>query len=326
MKKSALLLELDRSKDYVSGEQLSQILGVSRTAVWKQIQGLREQGYEIEAQPRIGYRLLKRPDLLLPEEIASGLGTDYLGQEVVHYDEVDSTNDAARRLAQQGAPAGTLVVAERQTGGKGRMGRSWISPAGEGLWFSFILRPKMLPQEAPRITLVAAVAVAQALRSLTGLDIRIKWPNDLLIKGKKITGILTEMNSEIGRINYLVVGIGINVDINPISLPPEVRVKATSLSAYLNRKLSRLELLRRCLEELERYFEKWQVGGFDKILEEWKQLSATLGNRVQVMVLEDLIEGLAEDVGADGSLLLRLDDGTSYQVVAGDVMFGAKSD
>ncbi len=321
MKKKAVLTELERTNDYVSGEQLSEILGVSRTAVWKQIQSLREQGYEIEAQTRIGYRLLKRPDLLLPAEIASGLNTAFLGQEVVYYPEVDSTNEIARRLAQQGAAEGTLVVAERQTKGKGRLGRAWISPEGEGLWFSFILRPNLLPPEAPRATLVAAVAVAQALRRETGLSIRIKWPNDLLLEGKKITGILTEMNSEIGRINYLVVGIGINVNLDFETIPPEISATATSLSAYLKQPVSRLVLLQRCLEELEKYYELWQKGAFPEILKEWRQLSATLGNQVQIKMLDDTIEGFAEEVELDGSLRLRLADGSVYQVIAGDVAF-----
>ena len=321
MKKKPVLTELERTDDYVSGEQLSEILGVSRTAVWKQIQSLREQGYEIEAQPRIGYRLLKRPDLLLPAEIASGLNTVCLGQEVVYYPEVDSTNEIARRLAQQGAAEGTLVVAERQTKGKGRLGRAWISPEGEGLWFSFILRPKMLPPEAPRATLVAAVAVAQALRRETGLNIRIKWPNDLLLEGKKITGILTEMNSEIGRINFLVVGIGINVNLNLHSIPPEINATATSLNAHLKQPASRLVLLHRCLEELEKYYELWQKGAFPEILAEWRHLSATLGNQVQIKMLDDMIEGFAEEVELDGSLRLRLADGSVYQVIAGDVAF-----
>jgi BirA family biotin operon repressor/biotin-[acetyl-CoA-carboxylase] ligase len=321
LKKKAVLTELERTNDYVSGEQLSEILGVSRTAVWKQIKSLREQGYEIEAQPRIGYRLLKRPDLLLPAEIASGLNTTCLGQEVVYYPEVDSTNEIARQLALQGAAEGTLVVAERQTKGKGRLGRTWISPEGEGLWFSLILRPKMLPQEAPRATLVAAVAVAQALRQETGLNIRIKWPNDLLLEGKKITGILTEMNSEIGRINFLVVGIGINVNLNFETIPPEISATATSLSAYLTQPVSRLVLLQRCLEELEKYYELWQKGAFPEILVEWRQLSATLGNQVQIKMFDDTIEGFAEEVELDGSLRLRLADGSVYQVIAGDVAF-----
>lgn len=322
MKKKAVLAELERAGNYVSGEQLSVILGISRTAVWKQVQSLREQGYEIEAQPRVGYRLLKRPDRLLPAEITSGLNTIWLGQEIVYYPEVDSTNEIARRLAQQGAAEGTLVVAERQTKGKGRLGRAWISPVGEGLWFSFILRPKMLPVEAPRTTLIAAVAVARALRRETGLNIRIKWPNDLLLDGKKITGILTEMNSEIGRINYLVVGIGINVRLNLESIPPEIKAVATSLDAHLKQAVPRLVLLRRCLEELEKYYELWQRGQFPDILDEWKQLSATLGNQVQIKLPEETIEGFAEEVELDGSLRLRLADGSVYLVIAGDVSFG----
>jgi BirA family biotin operon repressor/biotin-[acetyl-CoA-carboxylase] ligase len=320
--KKELLLILSRSSEFVSGEQLSQIMGVSRTAVWKQIQSLREQGYRIEAQPRLGYRLLSRPDRLLPEEVTFGLRTKYLGQAVIYYDEIESTNDAARRLAQQGAQEGTLVVAERQTQGKGRLGRLWVTPRGEALSFSFILRPQLLPQEAPRATLVSAVAVAQALRALTGLEVKIKWPNDLLIEGKKIVGILTEMNSEIDRINYLVVGIGINVNMDPDIFPPDFRDRATSLRAQLQQPVSRLAVLQRSLEELERCYESWKTGEFSELLREWRELSDTLGKTVRVNDLERVIEGLAEDIEEDGSLRLRLSDGTIYRVIVGDVLFG----
>ncbi|NLK51981.1 MAG: biotin--[acetyl-CoA-carboxylase] ligase [Syntrophomonadaceae bacterium] len=320
--KKALISALSSSSEYISGEQLSQQLGVSRTAIWKQIQTLREQGYEIEAQPRVGYRLRSKPDRLLPEEITNGLSTSYLGQQVIYYDEVETTNEAARRLAQQGAMEGTLVVAERQTRGKGRLGRHWVSPRGEGLWFSFILRPQMLPVEAPRATLVSAVAVARAIRQLTGLEVKIKWPNDLLLEGKKVTGILTEMNCEIDRINYLVVGIGINVNLDPDTFPSEISKVATSISFCLNRKVSRVLLLQKCLEELEHYYNTWKNSGFESILVEWRELSYTLGKWTRVKVMEETVEGLAEDVEEDGSLRLRLKDGRIYRVIAGDVLFG----
>lgn len=321
--KKKLLRSLSNADSYISGEELSQRLGVSRTAIWKQIQNLREQGYEIEAQSRLGYKLKKKPDLLIPEEVTLGLTTQYLGKEVVYYEEVESTNEIAKQLAHKGSIEGTLVVADRQTRGKGRRGRSWISPKGEGLWFSFILRPDILPQDAPRATLVSAVAVTRALRDLTNLEIKIKWPNDLLIEEKKIVGILTEMNAELDRINYLVVGIGINVNLDIASLPDEIREIATSLSFHLGHKVSRVEVLQRCLSEIEKYYNTWKSEGFEVILSEWKELTHTLGRWVRVNIInDDVVEGWAEDIENDGSLRLRLADGTIYRVIAGDVLFG----
>lgn len=317
--KQKLLDALTRQEGYVSGEQLSQSLGVSRTAIWKQIQILRELGYQIEAQPRQGYRLVERPDLLLPAEVTSGLKTSWLGHQLVYLEETDSTNEVAKRLAREGAGEGTVVVAEHQTRGKGRLGRQWISPPRAGVYFTVILRPPLTPAEAPQATLMAAVAAARGLISATGLEVRIKWPNDLLISGRKVAGILTELGADMDRIHYLVIGIGINVNIRREDLPPELNYPTTALQSELKRPVSRRRILQLCLEELESAYQGWIKNGFSPLRQQWKELSHTLGERVKVNLGEKVVEGLAEDLAEDGSLLLRQPDGSLCRLVAGEV-------
>lgn len=321
MRDTILQLMSQRQGEYISGEELSRRLGVSRTAVWKHIQALREEGYVIDSQPRSGYRLLERPDLLLPGEVQAGLQTHVFGRQFHHYAEVGSTNDVARELANEGAPEGTVVVAEKQTRGRGRLGRNWFSPSGQGIWFSVILRPPLAPSEVTKITLVAAVAVARALRGLTGLDVRIKWPNDLLVGGKKLVGILTQLNAEVEKINYVVIGIGVNANVDMTTFPPEVRTIATSIRVELGQPFSRVKILQRILEELETAYQSFIHGGFPSLLQEWKQLSYTLGRWVKVTQPTEEVEGLATDVDEDGCLVLRLADGSCRRVIAGDVSF-----
>jgi len=227
--KDQLLLYLkERKGDWVSGEALSNKIAVSRSAVWKHICKLREEGYVIESSPKKGYLLRKAPDLLFPNEIREGLDTKVFGKrDIVYFTETDSTNTRAKDLAARGAPEGTLVISERQTKGRGRKGRSWFSPSQGGIYTSLILRPSISPSEAPKITLLSAVVVAETLRSLTGLSAIIKWPNDILINGKKIAGILTEMSTEMDAIDYIVVGLGLNV--NTPDFPDDIREKATSI-------------------------------------------------------------------------------------------------
>lgn len=321
MMRDELLEILAAQEGYVSGEQLSHRLGISRTAVWKQIQNLRQQGYEIEAEPRRGYRLKGRPDRLLPQEITRQLTTSRLGKRIIYFEEIDSTNEVAKRLAREGAEEGTLVVAEAQTKGKGRLGRQWLSPPGEGIYFTLILRPPFPPQRAPQMTLIAAVAVARALSETTGLEVKIKWPNDILVNGRKVAGILTEMVADMDRIHCLVVGIGININQEKVAFPPEVAEIATSLKVELGRSLLRLPILIKCLSELERVYDIWQKEGFRPLLAEWKALSHTLGQWVKVNMMDEIVEGKAVEIEEDGSLIIQQKDGSFYRVIAGDVLF-----
>ncbi|MFP3155798.1 biotin--[acetyl-CoA-carboxylase] ligase [Lachnospiraceae bacterium ZAX-1] len=235
--KTKILQILRNKKDYVSGQELCNLLGVSRTAVWKAINQLRESGYDIEAGKNRGYRMRNMLDILSKEELLSIRKTDWIGTEIHYYDEVDSTNNVAKRLAEEGKPHGTLVVAEIQSQGKGRRGRGWISPAGEGLWFTILLKPDINPSSAPMLTLVMAMAVIKAIQSITGIEPSIKWPNDIIIDGKKVCGILTEMSAQIDYVNHIVLGTGINIH-NKI-FPDEIKNSATSLDIELQRRMDK---------------------------------------------------------------------------------------
>jgi BirA family biotin operon repressor/biotin-[acetyl-CoA-carboxylase] ligase len=313
----AVLKVLRGAADAVSGESLAARLGLSRAAVWKRIQRLKAQGYVIEGSPRRGYRLLAVPDKLLPDEVLQGLLTRRFTGPVHHFETLDSTNDVAKELAARGAPEGTVVVAEAQTGGRGRLGREWDSPPGVGLYVSLVLRPMLPPQELPQITLTTAVSVAWAVRRVAGVAPGIKWPNDLLLNGGKLGGILTEMETESDRIRHVVVGLGLNVN-NP-EFPPELKATATSLTLALGGSYSRVQLLQAWLEEFEALYDRFLNQGFPEILEEWKGLTVTLGRPVTVRQGPREISGEALDVAADGALLLKTAGGEIVRVTSGEI-------
>lgn len=318
--KSKILDILSAKKDFTSGEQLSQICWVSRTAIWKNINSLKKEGYEIETQSRLGYRLVKRPDALLKTEILNNLATIKWGREYLYVlDEIDSTNELAKKYANSGKPEGTVVVAEKQLKGKGRLGRTWVSPEGQGIWFSVILRPLMLPVYAPQITFVLAVGMVRALEKALGIKATIKWPNDILINKRKVAGILTELSAEIERINYVVFGIGVNVKQKEEDFPEKFRVKSISLDMALGRTVSRVQVLQAMLEELEKTYNEYLELGFDYILKEWKVNSITLGANVRVLMGEEMLEGKAIDLDEDGSIIIQDKNGEQHRVIAGDV-------
>jgi BirA family biotin operon repressor/biotin-[acetyl-CoA-carboxylase] ligase len=297
---------------WTSGQKLAGSLKISRAAVWKQVQSLRSEGYEIESSKR-GYRLASLPDLINEDLVKSGLKTRFVGRTIHRHPSLTSTNAEAKRIAPS-AKNGTVVVAEVQTLGRGRMERPWHSPKG-GVWMSIILKPRIPPNLAPRVNMAAAVAVARALEGLYALDVRIKWPNDLLVGEKKVSGILTEIGAEMDLLNYAVVGIGINANLDPALFPEEWR--ATSLSGLLGRDILRRELVQRVLVEVEVAFADLE-SSFDGVREEWKDRSATLGRRVRIITRDGEFEGRAEALEADGSLLVRRDDGRRERVYAGD--------
>ena len=314
---TAVLQALRQAPHPLSGEVLAARLGLSRAAVWKRINRLKALGYAIEGSPRRGYLLLAATEKLLPEEIALGLQTRRLLGPVHHFDELASTNDLAKELAAQGAPEGTLVVAESQTRGRGRLGRQWDSPPGTGLYVSLLLRPELPPTEMPQITLTTAVAVARAVRRVTGLTPGIKWPNDLLLDGKKLGGILTEMETESDQIRHLVVGLGLNVN-NP-AFPAELAAIATSLALATGRSYSRVRLLQAWLEEFEELYGRFLAQEFAGILDEWRRLAVTLGQRVTVRQGPRTICGRALEVAPDGALLLETDSGVVVRVTSGEI-------
>lgn len=310
MTKEEILRVLREQGDYVSGEALAERLGVSRAAVWKQVHTLIKEGYGIESQQSHGYRLVSVPDKLYPSEVQYGLQTKLLGRKVFHFNSTGSTNTVARQLAEKGVEEGTVVVAEVQTHGKGRLGRKWVTPPG-GVWMSLILKPKIDPMHASSITLLAAVSVTKALRGL-GIEAVIKWPNDVLVNGKKICGILTEMSAETDVVNFIILGIGVNVN---NELPLET---ATTVKVELGKEVSRVEFIQRLLEMLEEDYLTFKEEGFTPILWSWRRYSDTLGRAVEVTYQGEVIRGIAQDVGDDGSLLVKTKDGSTRKIVSGD--------
>jgi BirA family biotin operon repressor/biotin-[acetyl-CoA-carboxylase] ligase len=307
----------------LSGEALAGLLGLSRAAVWKRINRLKALGYHIEGSPRRGYRLLGLPDKLLPGEIMQGLQTRYLRGPIHHFENLPSTNDLAKELGSKNAPEGSLVVAESQSQGRGRLGREWESPPGVGLYVSLILRPPLPPTEMPQITLAAAVAAVRALRRATGVAPGIKWPNDLLLDGKKVGGILTEMETESDLIRHLVVGLGLNV--NNREFPPPLDRTATSLALATGSTFSRRRILRAWLEEFEALYDLFLKQDFGVILEEWREYNVTLGQTVTVRQGPREITGLALEVDGDGALLLRQETGEVIRVTSGEIAPGPET-
>lgn len=298
-----ILQALRTSGDYVSGEVLSNELGISRVSIWKHIRNLMQRGYVIESSPK-GYCLISPPDLLLPYELPGW------EQKIHHFREVGSTMDVAKELAKKGAKEGTIIVAESQAYGRGRLSREWLSPEG-GIYFTIILRPKISPVYAPRINLMASVAVAKTIRRLLGLRAELKWPNDVLIEGRKVCGILAEMEAEVDAINFVNLGIGINANF-PIS---QCEKGMTSLKEELGKEIGRKELLSSVLRETAK--QQTLLAKAD-LLEEWKNLSATLNKDVKIVAPGEEITGQAIDINNNGALIIKGEDGSLRSAVAGD--------
>ncbi len=309
----ALLYAAD---DYVSGEQISEKLGISRAAVWKHVQALEQEGYTVEAVRRKGYRLA--PNGIRQAELLPYLHTAWLGQEYKYLTEVDSTNIYAKRWADAGAPHGAVAAADLQTAGRGRLGRAWSSPSGTGVWFSLVLRPHIPPDKAPQLSLATAVGVAAGLRAL-GYAAGIKWPNDIYIDGRKVCGMLTEMHGSVESVEWVVVGIGINC-LNR-ELPPEIRDIATTLALASDKPVIRAQVLGEVLNHLEYYYDLLAREGFAGIRREWLANNITLGKRVNIRTLDETFFGEALDMNEDGSLLVKRDEGGEYTLVTGDVFF-----
>lgn len=323
MRSKILTLLKKQGGSAVSGQDMAQYLGVSRIAVWKQIQALKKLGYQIQSRRKSGYILGTAPDLLLPEEISHGLKTRKLGAKIYYLPVIDSTNDYAKKLAQAGAPEGTLVIAEKQTRGRGRLGHEWISPTGQNIYMSLVLRPNLLPAQAARITLLTGVAAALAVKKYCGIDLSLKWPNDLLVTGKdhkKVGGILTEMGAESDRINYVVLGLGLNVNMKVKSLPMEIRKKAASLMECHKKgeKFNRIELLQNILVQLEIQYQRFLSGGWNKIIENYRELEMLKGCRVKVKQGNEMVCGLVTHIDDEGRLLVK-SSAKTRTVVAGEV-------
>ena len=307
---------LKQNENYLSGEEISRSLNISRAAIWKHMQELKRNGYDIAAVPHLGYRLVASPDKLFPGEIQFELGTKILGKNIVYEDTVPSTMDVAFQLGMKGAAEGTVVCAESQTRGRGRLGRTWASPKGKGIYFSILLRPKLPLLEVAKLTLLCGVAVSDAIKKVTGLEVNIKWPNDILVENKKLAGILTELNAEMDRVKFVVVGIGLNVN-TPGSHLPE---GATSLKNETKQTFSRVIVFQEILREIEKWYLETHREGFSSLLQRWKELSVTLGKWVKVTDPSGKYEGEAVNIDEDGGLLIRQDSGVVVKKMAGDVV------
>lgn len=317
-KKTEILKLLKESKGYLSGQKLCGIFGISRTAVWKIIHQLKEEGYEIQAVSNKGYCLAEAPDLLTQEEIHSYLTTKNLGRQVVYLKEVDSTNTRAKQLAEAGAAHGLLVVSENQTSGKGRRGNSWVSQEGSGIWMSLVLKPRIDPQRASMLTLVAALSVNMAVRDETGLDSFIKWPNDIVVNGKKICGILTEMSAELDYVNHIVVGIGINANIS--CFPEALKDRATSLYLESKQRVVRSRLTAKVLQYFEQYYDSFLLEEtLNPFLSCYNSQLINLGKEVKIIEAEKEYLGVALGIDAFGHLLVRCQDGKEKKVLSGEV-------
>jgi BirA family biotin operon repressor/biotin-[acetyl-CoA-carboxylase] ligase len=304
----------------VSGADLSHRLGISRAAIWARIEELRGLGYDIEASPHLGYRLLNVPDALHADDLVSRLGkTKVVGRDIRVFQKTTSTNDVIEKLARDGVREGVVVFAESQTSGRGRLGRKWTSPGQRGLWFSVLLRPDLRPQEATRLTVASATALTRAVESAADLKAEIKWPNDILINGRKVAGVLTELNAELDHVKYIVLGIGVNVNLNAGEFPPELRKSATSLKMETGAAVSRPELAAAVLRELDEDYHRVCAGQFAAVADEWEAKCSTLGHEVVIRTGDRQLRGRAESLGEDGALLLRTDHGHLERIIGGDV-------
>lgn len=316
--KAEILALLRESDKFVSGQELCNRFGVSRTAVWKVINQLKKEGYRIEAVQNKGYHMVSSPDLLSKYELESRLDTQWLGKEIVYKEVVGSTNAEVRKLAEDGAKDGLLVVADSQTQGKGRRGRIWQSPKGTNLYFSMLLKPEFEPDKASMITLVAAYSVAKVIRETTGLDAKIKWPNDIVVGKKKVCGILTEMSMERDYIHHVVVGIGINV--NEEKFPEELEEMATSLKKEKGCLVSRANLLSAILLQFEwDYLKFLAMEDLRPFLDEYNKILVNKGALVKVLDPKGEFSGIAGGIGADGRLIVFKENGQIEAVYAGEV-------
>lgn len=309
MRKKILAL-LKNTDGYISGEKIRVELGISRAAVWKHINKLKSEGYGIKSVTNKGYSLLSEPDIINADAIQQELSTEFIGRNIFYYDETDTTNERAK--ANSAAPDGSVFIAEIQTAGKGTRGRGWVSSRGDGIYHSILLKPDILPFEAAQITLVAGLAVCRSL----GHGAQIKWPNDIVINGKKLCGILTEMSSEKNMINSIVCGIGVNV--NTESFPEEISHRATSMYIESGQKFERNALIAKILNEFERCYKKFLDGGLETLLDDYRENCVTIGRAVNVISKKENIAGTAVGLDTDGSLLVETDSGT-VRVSSGEV-------
>ena len=315
-----ILSALRAHPDGISGAQLAEQLQISRAAIWARIEDLRQVGFDIEASPHFGYKIIGEPDALIAADLLARLGkTKVVGRDIQVFERTTSTNDVVEKLARDGVKEGAVVFAEAQTKGRGRLGRVWQSPTRRGLWFSVLLRPDLRPQETTQLTVISATALRRAIKTITGLSVEIKWPNDVLLGGKKIAGILTEMSAEVDRVRHIIIGIGVDVNQDANEFAGELRQTATSLKLAAGGEICRAELATEILRELDADYARVRAGKFPEIADEWEAACVTIGKNVTVHVGERKFRGRAEALDDDGALLVRTEHGHLERIIGGDV-------
>lgn len=316
--KTEVLRMLKNRDDFISGEKISEEFNMTRANIWKYINALKEEGYNIESVPRRGYRLISSPDILTIEELEEYLDTEFIGRNILYFDSIDSTNKKAKELALV-EKEGTIIVAEEQSEGKGRLGRAWVSPKGKGIWMSIILKPQISPMKVSRITLLGAAAVSSALERM-GIESSIKWPNDILIQDKKISGILTEMSGEMDMVNYIIMGIGINVNLGERDIPEDLRDKATSIKISVGKEINRKKLMANILNKFEElYMEFRDKDDISQTIEICRKHSALIGKEIKIIKGEELRFGRAIDLDEEGQLVVEFQDGVVERIYSGEV-------
>ena len=331
-----ILTALRANADGVSGAEIAEQLGITRAAIWGHIEELRRLGYDIEAGPHFGYRLVSAPDALHADDLLARVAATppspiagvsaarasqprIIGRDIRVFEQTTSTNDVMEKLARDEVKEGVVVFAESQTKGRGRLGRAWLSPARKGLWFSVLLRPDLRPPETTQLTVASAAALRRAIQSETGLAPEIKWPNDILIRGKKVAGILTELNAELDRVKHVILGIGVDVNLSLNEFPAELRGTATSLKIEAGRTIPRPGLATAILRELDRDYARVCGNQFAAVADEWEAHCTTIGRTVTIRVGDRKISGRAESLGEDGALRLRTEHGHLERITGGDV-------
>lgn len=312
------LLAVSR-EDYISGQALSEQLQISRSAIWKHMKALETEGYVIEAKPKVGYRILNYPNEMNEYTLRRGLETNWLAKTLIHKPIVSSTQDIAHELAKKGAEHGTIILANEQTKGKGRMNRAWYSKAGKGIWLSMILRPSIYPYEAPQLTLLSATVIADAIKKMTNLQPQIKWPNDVLINGKKIAGILTEMHAEQDQIHYVVIGIGLNVNQEIEDIPAELQHRASSIQIESNEICDIRKIAQNLLAMFEKEYEAFIHEGFSKVKNKWESYGYKMGERVWLNMQNQRFQALFLGIAEDGALLMQTEDEDIKRVYSAEI-------
>lgn len=316
--KNLILEKLKQQKEYISGEELSELFNVSRTAIWKHINELRKEGYNIKSSTKKGYCLVGTPDLLDKRELKIPNG-QLIGSEIFHFKEIDSTNNYAKKIAYNGCSDGAIVISEKQTNGRGRVGREWKSHNSDGLWFSIVLRPDLEPEYIKIITFAAAIAIVEGIYEALGIVCGIKWPNDIILDNCKLGGILTELSAEPEHINYVVVGMGININQDKSAFDDDIKDKAISLKMHTGKTVSRVRLLESILSKFEEIYRIVLQGNTQEIINRWSKYSVTLGKEVRISFKNAEYIGLAHSITSDGKLIVKCNDGVDREISAGEI-------